>query len=597
MSGKTIWVLALVVGGLFWLLREQEQAEATIERPYAGPLLGDMNRERLVEVRWEHVERNENMAIVLRPNGWHITDPIDYRAAPDRVRLVLDGLFTNAQEIPKPDQAAVAKHFDPPRAVISVFAENESGVRQEKVVELGALDADGMQVEARVEGKYLRILRNIDTALLSSTSEMRRKQVFDVSFDRVASITRRGSAPSLNGAEPLDFMARREGPHWVQYEPMRVQLDPTAMAMQARVLTAFRVDGFASDLPNPDLATFGLVRPDLTLTLEVGDGTEQTLLLSEASGGGWYGKRADQPTVFAVGGPMMAQVLDPWADLRDTTLLRAFRQDIAEVEWHIEGASLRLRQGQAQRAGGSPQWTVSHRPSGAEDFGSEWPASLDKAQGLLGALEQNPIALWMDRSPGWKGDPFPADSVAPRLNVRFRYALEGETASARFGMPLTSDQGTTLLGYQREGDQAIGLVSLDLQPWISARLEDWRSPLVWSPVETRLRRLRISQGDRSQEYLRKPQGSWRFADADVRPSALLPALDKLIYLKAKRHLPAGEAAPMQDTVRVEFATVDGTWLIAELGLVGEEVQIQSNGHRAVAKDADLHGTLLGLLER
>lgn len=596
MNGKTLLFLALLVGGGWWLLQQQEQQEALVVAPYQGPLLGDFPKERLTEIRWEHVERNENVALERREGKWHLTDPMEYPAAPDRVQLVVDGLFTRAQEVPEPDRPAVEKHFDPPRAIVYVVADNESGGRREAKVELGALDADGMQVEARIDGRYVRILRNLDTALLSSTTDMRRKQVFSLPFDRIAMIERRGSGPALGGAQSLDFLARREGPHWVQHRPLRVQLDPTAMALQARVLSVFSVDGYASDVPDPDLARYGLLQPDLTLVLEGSSGQREELILTEASGGGWYAKRDDHPTIFAVGDQMMTQVLNPWAELRDTIMLRAFRQDIAEVEWQIDGQTLRLRQGEPQRVGGKVDWTVAWKGPNEADFGSEWPADLAKVQAWLGALEQNPIAEWLDRSSDWSGTPFPEGEPNRWLTIRFRYGLEGEVSRARFGAPMSSSAGTTLLAYQRENDQAIGLVPLDLQEWIRADLEAWRSPLIWNLVEGRLRTLRLAQGDREQKYARKPQGTWRFLDVDVRPTQLLPLLDHLVYLKAERHLPKAERGTLIDPVRIEWETVDGQWHIAEIGPVADgSVQIHSAGYAALAKDGELYERLVALL--
>ena len=620
MSFKTLLFLAVLVGALVYFAQMQNEREAAIEMPYAGPLLENVRRDQVVEIRWEHVERKENVAMVKRAGDfgqevWQIVDPIDYPAATDRVKLVMDGVFTRAREIPEADRALTLPHFDPPRAIIEVITVNESGVRQTHSVELGSLDADGMQVEARVNGRLVRILRDLDSALLHSITDLRSRQVFELPANRVLAIERKGSVRDSTGARDATFVARREGPHWIQHRPVRVQLDPNSMLVQARVLSVFYVEGFHSDLPEPSeevLARCGLLQPDLTITLIGADQEKRTLLLSQNLEGVWYAKRESRPYIYTVGDHMMSQVTGDWDELRDNALLRAFRHDVETIEFIRAGRGVRLTQS-PEREG---PWTVAFRDEPNLPFGSEWPANLARVQEFLGALEQNPVALWLDRIQGYRGEPFPKEHVPTHLRMTYRGGLAGEYSAARFGAVVTTAEGTPLLAYQREQDQVAALVPLVLQDWTAAGPESWRSTLLWDLVEGRLQRLKLSQGQRTREYLRKIQGTWRYSDADVLPQELLPALDHLIYLKAERHLGREEAlaAQLLDPVRVEFEDRKGRWHIAEIGPVAwetsdaaqgvpgenpqenpEEIHVRVGGAQSVARNQDLYRLLVKIL--
>ncbi len=594
MNWKTLLFLLLLVGGLFYLVRQQNEAEDQIEQAYMGPLLEDMRRQDVVEIRWDHVERDEYIAMEKHGGRWHLTDPKAYPIAPDRVKLVLDGLFTTAREVPKLDLEKIKPRFDPPRAVITIIEEKEGGVRREEKVQLGGLDPDGMALEVLYKGRYMLILRNVDTALLSSVSDLREKRLFQLTPGRIVEVHRSGFTGAMAGLRDLEFSARREGPHWQQYEPVRVLLDPAAMDLWTRVLASLRVKAFLSDIENPDLSRFGLATPEMRLRLVDAGGQSHELLITEKNG--YKAKLADSHHIYLLPDAVIQQLTENWSYLRDTRLIHAFRNDIGHLDFQTAQGVVRLTQGPGQKA----PWLVAEKPTGSEEFTAEFPADRERIEEFLGEMEKASVLRWAPPGKELTEQYFGAEAPMRRLTFTYRYNLEGETSSARFGAPIESDMGTPLAPYLRSEDAIIGMVSKDLLDWFDGGVGAWRSPLVWDLVESRTNRVRVvwdeaPDGPATREYIRKIQGTWRYQDVDSTPKELLAVMDNLVYLRAEQYLTPAQRTPLVDKITVEFHRLDGSKQTAIIGKTPEgEVRLETGTMQAVAKHQALHRKLLEL---
>lgn len=594
MNFKVLVFLALLVGGLFYLNGRQKDVERQQTVAYNGPLLGEASRSRVVEIRWDHVEAGRQVALEWKAGQWWITDPIEYPAATHRVNLILDALFRGAREVPGPDAEAVASHFDPPRIVITLFEQLEGGARRKYDLRVGAPDADGMQVEVERNGLYLRTLLNLDNALAVSVNDLRRTRIFDLHPDKVVEIER-GGFSDVNG-EMLDlaFHARREGPHWVQRSPELVQLDPSMMALMARVLCSLNSEGFVSDVVDPDLALYGLHMPNARIEMTLASGKSQELLLAQTPAGGWVVTRSDQRYVYAIPDGKISKLLDDWSALRDTRLLRAHRRDIAQVELTGGDRVVRLTQGPAM----DDDWTVASKRAGDAAYGREWLASKVRVQEFLGFVEQTEVVSWLSPKEVPVASVIGADKPFARIAFGYRNVFSGEESSVLLGEVHTTEAGTRLRTFVRTGDGVVGLVPLALHDWANESLQGWRSRLVWDLQEGRLTRLRLTQGDLVREYKRKIQGTWTYTDMDTTPTEILPAMDHLVFLKAQEHLPDGEHGAFVDGILVEFLDADGMQHVAEIGLVeGGQVQLEVLGHRSVARNQDLYRLLSDVLQR
>ncbi|MBL4770634.1 MAG: DUF4340 domain-containing protein [Planctomycetes bacterium] len=594
MNFKVLVFLALLVGGLVYLLDRQHEAESQVVVAYNGPLLEGVLAERIVEIRWDHVQDNRQVALERTLKGWMIVDPIEFPAAPHRVGLLLDALSRQAREVPEPDKEAVASHFDPPRIAVTLFEEMEGGARREHRFQIGALDADGMQVEVEKDGRYMRTLRNLNEAFTVNVNDLRKRRIFELNPDRLILIERSGFSDASGAMLDLQFKAGREGPTWQQYLPEAVQLDAAVMTVWTRQLCSMYADGFASDLDEPDLAKFGLHMPNARLKLSDASGKTQELLFAETSGGAWYAKLSDNKTVYSMRSEQLLLVLDDWTLLRDTRLVRAHRADISQIELTRPSGMLRLSQGLAL----DDDWTVATKPTGQSDYGVEWLAEMSTVQEFLGLVEQSEVTNWLPTATHESKTLFAKGVAFTRLKFIFRNMLKGETSTALVGPIHTTESGTKLRTYNRQGDEPVGLVPLAIHDWVTKPMHAWRSRLMWDLKESRLARLRLTQGASVREYKRKIQGTWTYMDAETSPVELLPALDHLVFLRAEEHLEGEEFAPLQDPVKVEFLEVGGTQHQAEIGLTPDgQVQIQIDGHRSVARNQKLHALLSGILSR
>ena len=596
MNWKTLVFLLLLVGGLVYLVQKQGEAEKQIQEPYRGHLLGDMRPNDVVEIRWDHVERDENIALEKREGVWYITDPKDYPAAPDRIKLVMDGLFANAIEIPEEELGHIKPRFDPPRAVVTVIEQKEGGARRQVQVSLGGLDPDEMQLEVKKGDRYLRILRNLDTALLGSVNDLREKKVFRITPGRIVEIHRSGFAEAPEGMRDLSFSARREGPYWQQYQPQRVRLDPTSMDLMTRVLASVRVQKFLSDNPEPDLEAYGLNLPEITLRLVDASGGEVELLVSNRQD--YVAKLSDSHHIFELPDKVVGHLIDDWSYLRDHRLLHAFRRDIGHADLVSASGTVRLTQGSGQNA----EWRVSHQAPGGTEFQGDWPGDQKRIQEFLGELEKSGIDKWLPPGEETVQEHFPAGELIRRLTIAFRYDLEGETSSARFGKPLKTEEGTPMAPYLRDEDQVAGLVPEDLLDWFEGGPQVWRSPLMWEIREGRLKGLVVSRQDpegqaETREYLRKLQGTWRYVDANTSPKEMLAALDHLVFLRAESYLVEGENVPLLDPLQVTLEHTDGQTSTVTVGKAPDgQVRLQTGESQAVAAHQPLHGLLQDLFE-
>ncbi|MFT5198681.1 MAG: hypothetical protein ACI87O_001339 [Planctomycetota bacterium] len=594
MNFKVLVFLALLVGGLLYLNRHQQERESTIVEPYNGPLLGGAMANRISDIRWDHVEQNRQVALERRKGVWRITDPIDFPAAPHQIKSLVEGLFQTAREVPAPDTDAVASHFDPPRIAVTLVEEMEGGVKIKHKFRVGALDADGMQVEIEKDGRYFRVLRNLDTALAVSVHDLRKRRLFDLNPDRLLLIERSGFSDMSGSMLDLAFKAGREGPTWQQTLPMAVQLDPSVMSVWGKQLCSIYAEGFASDIENPDLAKFGLHMPNAMLKLTDASGNTQEILFAETGAGTWVAKLADQRYIYSLRPIQVELILSDWSMLRDTRLMRAHREDIGSIQLAGQQGVIRLTQGPAL----DDDWTVANQPSGQTGFGPEWLAEKSTVQEFLGLVEQSEVTGWLPVADQGAESIFAPGVSFSRLEFNFRHMLKGESTAALIGPTHTSEAGTELRTYARVGDEPVGLVPLVFQDWLNKPLHGWRSRLLWNLKEGRLARLRLTQGAKVREYKRKIQGTWTYMDADTSPVELLPALDHLVFLRADQHFPGGELATLTDPVRVEFMEADGTQHSAEIGPDAEgEIRIQLNGMGSLAKYQELHSLLAGILNK
>lgn len=596
MNKSTVLVLALlalVLGGAVYLQTEREK---DYDPSLGEPLLGEGRIERVTGFRIDHIERGTQFHIVKEESEWRLIDPIAYPANEAMVKVFLEAFAMGAEYVPEGDLTDLEAHFERPRAVVFVTETMAGGATREHEIQVGELDVDGHRLEVRTRGKIMRTLRNLDTAIMRSLPDLRRKKLFRMRGQDVVSIQRLGADYRPDRAIDLTAVAERRGPRWVLSRPVDMQLDPGVAGLWAIALANVRAERYLSDVDDPDLAAYGLKDPAIKLRLADRHGGDEEVHFGISPAGGWSARVAGDKHIVELDLGGLPQVLQPIEELWDTNLLQAFRRDIAAIELgRGDLPDLRFVQDDKEN------WTVAQRPNGQEGFDLPVAADVVAVEGLLAVLEQNEIEQWLRDPSESPAELFPPDSVRRGVWVELRGLLEGERQGGRLGARRVTEAGTELDVFVREGDQLAGLVTSQLASMLELDLADWRSRLLWELKEIRLNRLRLARGERTREFTRQIQGTWRYTDVDAPATELFDVLDSLIFLKAEDHLSADEAAalPLEDPVRVEFTTVDGDTSIALVGLVereGEaEAQVEVLGLRSVLKDQGLHGRLVQIL--
>src|SRR5688500_3838004 len=181
----TLWLLlALAVLGaaVWWQLGREEEDVGAIELA----LFEDLDPERVRAFQVDHIERAYQLRLERDARGaWYITDPMVYPADLAVVRLLLEIVATNrALAVPKLERDAAALGFEPPRAYFTV-EEEKDGATVQHVLEIGQLDLDGRRVNVRRDGRFLRTLRNLDTALRRSVFDYRSHQAMQLAGEDV----------------------------------------------------------------------------------------------------------------------------------------------------------------------------------------------------------------------------------------------------------------------------------------------------------------------------------------------------------------------------------------------------------------------------
>jgi hypothetical protein len=134
------------------------------------------------------VERDER-------GGWRMVDPSALPANLWKVEHLLQvALAAVGSEVPESERDAALLGFEPPRIVLEIEELLDGQSRHERI-EVGALDADGRSVNVRVRGHFLRVRRDLDTALDRQLDEFKTElalefTVLDVVRDAAGSINR-----------------------------------------------------------------------------------------------------------------------------------------------------------------------------------------------------------------------------------------------------------------------------------------------------------------------------------------------------------------------------------------------------------------------
>ena len=564
----TVFLVAVVLGlaGAVWWQRERERSGTfALDRALFPGLAGA----EIEQIRLDHLERG--LELTLRRDdaaGWLLVDPIEYPAEVARVAHLIEVLTTNtAVEIAPRDLKQIG--LDPPRAVLEVSVR---GASQPLRLELGALDLDGQNVFARVDGRLVRTLRNIDTALERELYQWRRSAILDMSAPGVISFFRSGKIVMEDQTTlPLALAAERDDTNWRASEPFHALLDPRPVEAWLYVVCGLRAHRFVDIEGDPAIYRSG--EPDMTIELEDVRAVHEILDFRHVEGGGWLCTRRGRPEVFAVEEENVLQLAVPALELVDLAFTRLAGDAVERIRLIApEGERTIDREGTA--------WRVA--PAYA-------PGALRKADSavvidLLSALERT-------RFLKIESDPQPAEP--PDRHWELWIEAPGLLLGVSLWRP---EAGPADIVYARRADEDLTyLADASLLTLAETPIETlWERQVVGLP-ELGVARIELAYGGKTRTYVRNAKtGRWSPPDRDVEARELLPVLERLLSVRAERILPIGEKHTASAAVDVTVVPSGGDVVKYKIGLDGEhELFEDATTHAYIVPG--LHAQLVALM--
>jgi hypothetical protein len=516
-----------------------------------------------------------------RDDGWWIVDPIEYPFAPALVSPLFDALFATPAEPWEGDAQRLG--FDPPRAVLTVECEGPAGMQRRRI-ELGAVDVDGQRVFARVDGRTLRTLRNLETLLDRPIDEWRSRQILPIAPTEVVALVRSGSLALPGSAEPLDLDLSLElAERWRATSPFTAELAPERVGALLTSLCYLQVAGFEDDTPGP-LEHYGLEPPDLRVSLTTADGRTFALRLGFVPGREAVRlMREDRPQVFTVAREFLGALLLPAESLVDSELLRAPRERLQAFEVARGGTTVRF-----ERAGFG--WTV--QSDGVPRL-TKTPADDAAVDALVAGIEKARVAEVL---PGREHE-----FAAGDLHVTF--LVDGAPRGWSLGGSIDGARGTRGRAFRRDGDTLLGLVSDDLSAWLEL------DPQAYVSRELhRVREIDLVAATAAAEWAglrrrweRNAQGRWSPEGSSAEALDFVGLVDRLLNQRAARPATDAEAERVVRPIDVALLDAGGqaraAFTLSLLPGEGEPRTPREALYRSLARTAVVEGALYADLAR
>jgi hypothetical protein len=490
--------------------------------------------------------------------------------------------------VPERERDPVQLGFDPPRIVLEIEEQLDGQSRHERV-EIGGLDADNRSVNVRVRGHFLRVLRDLDTALDRQLSEFKTDLALEFTISDVVRVRRTGSLQQEDATEPADvaLVVEQTEEGWRSTEPQLLELDPALVLTWLQGLASIHHAGYFDELGG-HLDNIGLDPPELRLELELRDGTKQALRLGRpghVAGQVWYAVRENLGVVWALEPFPVWLVGWPLEKMLDARVLRARREDVTSI-------TLQSPEGLLYFTPDGKQWHVAKRQPGNPALDKAVWADAPKVLDLLAKLEQ--LELQEFRI----GQTVPETPDGPAVWV----GVGGLTQGGWFGERVKSRKGEDCVLFQRRGENACSLAPQALLDAVQRPIEDFWSMKLVDIAEHGQVALSLQGLGKDLRYLHNSTGRWSRAGSEEEAKELHPVLDALCFLRAERYLAprVPDSAPWDDPVRVEFTNPVGQKQTIHIGRSreaqpGQEVEVIYDKLRAVAKDQGLHERLLKIL--
>jgi len=317
-------VVLLALGAYAYFVEfAKEKAEAENKKLFA------FDKETVTEVSLTYPDRS----LVLKKDAddqWQIIQPLQVKADESTVNNLINAIA----------DAEVKRTLDEPQQDLSLYGLNAPVVKlqivlkDEKTLPVLSIGKDtpvgfSVYVQKENDSKILLAPQSFRIGMQKETKDLRDRTIIDFNIEEVKQIGLRG--------QDKDIVLSKTDAGWTLEKPLGVNADDTEVRTFLSSLRAVRAQDFLEQ-PTQELKDFGLVPPQLSVSLALGDGNaRETVLIggekSEDEGGKQrYVKREKQDTLFLVGDWVLRDLDKNANDFRDKTIMRFAQDQAAKVE-------------------------------------------------------------------------------------------------------------------------------------------------------------------------------------------------------------------------------------------------------------------------
>lgn len=335
-STLALGVLLAALGGYIYFVDMKKPADGASTKEKAFAVSSDAIDELTIASSSGDTTR-------LQKSGgtWQIVEPVKADAdgaGPSAIATSLSSLEIERVLDEKPTDVK-EYGLEPPRMTVAFTA---GGDKTPKRLLLGDKTPGGGELYARRDGdpRVFLLASFLETTFNKTTFDLRDKSI--IAFDR-------GKVDRIElarGTTTLQFTKQGEV-EWGIAKPIATRGDFGAIDGLLNTLSSTQVQKFIAP-ESPDLATYGLDKPEARVTLS-GGGTERSLVLGSSIEGTRYAKDSGRPWIFTVGENLVNDLRKELVEFRrkDVFDFRAFSANQVQFQRDTDPVTLKKTKNKA----------------------------------------------------------------------------------------------------------------------------------------------------------------------------------------------------------------------------------------------------------
>jgi len=489
MNSKSTWVWASAALALFAFIFFYQQHLG--KRP-VGPqkLLPSLKADAVTSV--EILPLGQRKIRAERVNDtWQLVEPLSYPAQATEIQVLLHALeqltsttYITEQELRTHERPDEEFGIEPAQTSLIL---QQGGHRTQ--IHVGYRTPPGNQVYLHivtVTGIYV-VDADWLQAIPRTGNDWRATGLVDLSrlrFDRLM-VTKAGNT--------LELQRDPDSRLWGMVLPLKARADSGKVEEALRGLQDLRVHQFVSDRARPDLESFGLETPELSVALAQGSNVVFALDFGKTNGADLvYARQHDQNTIVTVDNARVG----PWR-----ASYEAFRdRHLVALTGRLDAIEVRVPDGFTLRRQASNSWSVL-----PEDFPAD-PGLIDELAGHLSGLE---VSFAKDSVTELELPKFGLAPPARQYILNFAAADREGTNATPVQLDFGADQEGNVFA-KRDGESfvyAIKAADFARLPTAGWQLRDRR---IWKFTEEDVASVTLQQEGKTRQFLRRGPKRWSF---------------------------------------------------------------------------------------